>query len=50
MSLLLSRNDAQNMNDEVLIKFLGLGLQEGAQIDYKEALSGGVKMRHIRNF
>lgn len=50
MSLLLSRIDVQNMSDESLLRFLKLGLQEGAQIDYKEALSGSSKNETYKEF
>ncbi len=50
MSLLLSRIDVQNMSYEGLVEFLKVGLQEGAQIDYKEALSGASKNEAHREF
>lgn len=50
MSLLLSRNDVQNMNFESFTEFINLGLQEGAQIDYKEALSGSGKHEGYKEF
>lgn len=50
MSLLLSRIDVQNMSYGSLLRFLKLGLQEGAQIDYKEALSGSSKNETYKEF
>ena len=50
MSLLLSRTDVQNLGYESLLKFIELGLEEGAQIDYKEALSGTSKKEAYKEF
>ncbi len=40
MTVLLSRTQIQNLNKDSLVEFLSLGMPEGAQIDYKEKLSG----------
>jgi predicted HTH transcriptional regulator len=50
MSLLLSRTDVQNLDYESLLKFIKLGLEEGAQVDYKEALSGTSKKESYKEF
>jgi len=50
MSLLLSRNDVQNMDYASLLQFIELGIPEGAQIDYKEAMSGSSKNESNKEF
>jgi hypothetical protein len=48
--MLLSRNDALNLDQESLLRFLSLRMPEGAQIDYKIALSGEGKNEAYKEF
>ena len=40
MAPMLSLTEVQNLNKESLFRFLAISLPEGAQIDYKESISG----------
>jgi len=50
MTMLLSRNEVDNLTLESLNKFLSLRMPEGAQIDYKENLSGDNKKESYKEF
>lgn len=48
--MLLSRTEALNLDKESLLRFLALKMPEGAQIDYKIALSGPNKNEGYKEF
>ena len=50
MALLLSRAEVQNLDKDSLLAFLSLKMPEGAQIDYKENLSGDGKNDSYKEF
>ncbi len=50
MSLLLSRNEVENIDKEKLKQFISLGAREGAQLDYKQKLSSGSKHESYKEF